>query len=146
MGGAGALNSERSHSNGTSRKTLHGTRVVSEPPACTDLRATGNAARVIDWKTGDPPKRVPPLGGLKLQRVVCAAAARRTLTTISGLRAVIAHVGPDVALQGLNGEALERCRSTLKERLRRHGSAAGGLCGARDASMSARRVLAYPLS
>ena len=83
---------------------------------------------------------------MKLQRVVCAAAARRTLTTITGLRAVIAHLGLDVALQGLNGEALDRCRSALKEGLRRHGSAAGGLCGARDVSMRARRVLAYPLS
>jgi hypothetical protein len=30
--------------------------------------------------------------------------------------AVIAHLGPDVALQGLDGEALDRCRSALKER------------------------------
>jgi hypothetical protein len=43
------------------------------------------------------------------------------LTTISGLRAVIAHLGPHVALQGLDGEALDRCRSALKEGLRRDG-------------------------
>jgi hypothetical protein len=58
----------------------------------------------------------------------------------------MANLGPDVALQGLDGEALDRCRSALKEGLRGDGSAAGGLCGARDASMNARRVLAYPLN
>jgi hypothetical protein len=34
---------------------------------------------------------------------------------------VIAHLGPDVALQGLDGEALDRCPSALKEGLRRDG-------------------------
>ena len=78
----------------------------------------GMRRELIDWKTGDPPpEHVALLGGLELQRVVYAAAVRRAWPTISSVRAVIAHLGPDVALQGLDGEALDRCKSALGEGL-----------------------------
>ena len=83
-----------------------------------DLRAAGDFARVIDWKTGDPPPEgVGLLGGLELQRVVYAAAVRRALPAVGSVRAVIVHLGADITLEGLQGEALERYGSALEEGL-----------------------------
>ena len=85
---------------------------------CLDVRAAGNFARVIDWKTGEmPPDEVGLRGGLELQRVVYSVAARRALQPEGAVRAVIAHLGDGVTLHGLQGSALEHCRSALEEGL-----------------------------
>lgn len=85
---------------------------------CLDVRAARDAARVIDWKTGEPPPDGVGLrGGLELQRVVYSVAARRALPAGRTVRAVLAHLGEEVRLQGLDGEALDRCRSALDEGL-----------------------------
>jgi hypothetical protein len=83
---------------------------------CLDVRAAGDVARVIDWKTGEPPPDgVCLLGGLELQRVIYSVAARRALRSGGKIRALIVHLGSEVATFGLDDEALERCRSALEE-------------------------------
>jgi hypothetical protein len=83
---------------------------------CLDVRAAGDVARVIDWKTGEPlPDGVCLLGGLELQRVIYSVAARRALRSGGEIRALIVHLGSEVATFGLDDEALERCRSALEE-------------------------------
>ena len=84
---------------------------------CLDVRADGGA-RVTDWKTGEPPPDGVGLrGGLELQRVVYSVAAHRVLPAHGAVRALIVHLGDDVAPYRLEGVALEHCRSTLGEGL-----------------------------
>ena len=81
---------------------------------CLDVRASGDAMRVVDWKTGEaPPEGVLLRGGLELQRVVYSVAARRMLPAGGALLSVIAHLGCEVTVYRLEGESLERCRSAL---------------------------------
>ncbi len=83
-----------------------------------DLAVGGRAARIIDWKTGEPPTDwIGLVGGAELQRVIYAEAVRRALPAVVGVRAVIVHLGSDVTKSMLEGEALERCRAALDEGL-----------------------------
>jgi hypothetical protein len=83
---------------------------------CLDVRAAGDVARVIDWKTGEPPPDgVGLLGGLELQRVIYSSAARRVLRSGGKIRALIVHLGSEVATFGLDDEQLEHCQSALEE-------------------------------
>ena len=76
--------------------------------------AGGGAARVIDWKTGEPP---PPgmglLGGAELQRVIYAEAVRRASPMVDRIRTVIVHLAAEPTKSTLEGEALDACRAAL---------------------------------
>ena len=82
---------------------------------------------VTDWKTVIHQRL--PLLGLKPRRL------RRSRTSDFDHDQWLARGDrasrPGCGAAGLDGEALDRRRSALKEGLRRHGSVAGGLCGAR---------------
>ena len=85
---------------------------------CLDVRVAGDFARVIDWKTGEPPPEGVGLrGGQELQRVIYSVAAQRALPTQGTVRALLVHLGDGVPPFGLQGAALERCRSALGEGL-----------------------------
>ena len=83
---------------------------------CLDVRA--DFARVTDWKTGQPPPEGVGLrGGLELQRVIYSVAAQRAIPPQGAVRALIVHLGNGLAPYGLQGTALDHCRSTLHEGL-----------------------------
>ena len=84
-----------------------------------DVKAERDAARVTDYKTGDPPdsrQRTELDGGRELQRVLYAAAVRQMLPDVGDVRSRLLHL-PDGSMGELSGPVIDRCIAALGEAL-----------------------------
>ena len=75
-----------------------------------DVRATGDAARITDYKSGSSPnkeQRITLAQGRELQRVLYAMAARTLLPEVGAVRARLVYLADDPVVFDLQGEMLD---------------------------------------
>jgi RecB family exonuclease len=76
-----------------------------------DIRAAGDAARITDYKSGQPPdkaKRITLAQGRELQRVLYAMAVRTLLPEVKVILARLVYLADDAAIFVLRDEELDQ--------------------------------------